>query len=125
MPSGYYRPQPQMVAANAAIVAHAANAVLVAADFGKHHTNTGAAAGITLTLPAASAVAGLAVRAVVLVAQTIQLIPATGGAIYLNGSGVADKYAQIAGVIGNYIEVYSDGVVYHATVVNGVATKQA
>lgn len=58
-------------------------------------------------------------------AQTIQFIPASGDMIYLNGSGVADKYAQIASVIGNRIEVYSDGVDYVVTDYAGVATKQA
>ncbi len=125
MPSGYFRPSPQQLAANATVAPHSANAVLSASDMSKIHTNTGASAGITLTLPAASAVAGLAVRAAVLVAQTIQFIPAAGGQIFLNGSGTADKYVQIAGVIGNYIDVYSDGVVFHVTGYSGVATKQA
>jgi hypothetical protein len=67
---------------------------------------------------------GCAVRAAVLAAQTIQFIPPSGGKIFLNGSGVADKYVQIAGVIGNFIEVYSDGVDYVVTDYAGVATKQ-
>ena len=125
MPSGYYSPAPQRVAANATVEANAANAVLTAANFDKIQTNTGSGGGITLTLPVASAVAGRAVRVAVLVAQTVQLIPATGEKIYLNGSGVADKYVQIAGVIGNFIEVYSDGVVYHVVDYVGVAVKQA
>lgn len=125
MPMGYDYPALLRVSAKAEVEANADNATLTAANFGKIQTNTGAGGGIALTLPAASSVAGCAVRAAVTVAQVIQLVPPSGGKIYLNGSGVADKYAQIAGVIGNFIEVYSDGVDYLVTDYAGVATKQA
>jgi hypothetical protein len=122
---GYDYPALLRVSAKATVEANAANATLTAANFGKIQTNTGAGAGITLTLPAASTVAGCAVRAAVTVAQIIQFVLASGDKIYLNGSGVADKYVQIAGVIGNRIEVYSDGVDYVVTDYAGIATKQA
>ena len=125
MPMGYDYPALLRVSAKATVEANANSATLTAANFGKIQTNTGAGANVALTLPAASAVAGCAVRAAVTAAQTIQFIPATGEKIYLNGSGAADKYVQIAGVIGNFIEVYSDGVDYVVTAYSGVATKQA
>lgn len=125
MSAGYDKPAPQRVSAKATVEANAASATLTAANFGKIQTNTGASANVALTLPAASAVAGLAVRAAVLAAQTMQFVPPTGGKIFLNGSGVADKYVQIAGVIGNFLEVYSDGVDFVVTGYAGVATKQA
>jgi hypothetical protein len=124
MPTGYDYPAPQRVSAKATVEANAANATLTAANFGKIQTNTGAGAAIALTLPAASAVAGCAVRAAVTAAQTIDFVPPSGGKVYLNGSGVVDKYCRIAGVIGNFIEVYSDGVDYLVTAYAGVATKQ-
>ena len=125
MPFGYNTPALATIAANATVEAQAASATLTVANLGKIQTNTGAGANVALTLPKASDAAGLAVRAAVLVAQTMQFVPATGGKIYLNGSGVADKYVQIAGVIGNYLEVYSDGVQWLVTQYAGVATKQA
>lgn len=125
MPLGYDNPALLRVSAKATVEANTANATLAAANFGKIQTNTGASGTITLTLPAASTVGGCAVRVAVTAAQIIQLIPASGEKIYLNGSGVADKYAQIAGVIGNFIEVYSDGVDYVVTDYAGIATKQA
>jgi hypothetical protein len=98
------------MSSKAAVEANANNATLTADNFAKIQTNTGAGAAITLALPAASTVAGSAVRVAVTVAQTVQLIPPSGGKIYLNGSSVPDKYRQIAGVVGNFIEAYSDGV---------------
>jgi hypothetical protein len=125
MPTGYEYPVPQRVSHKSTIEAHAANDTLVAADFGKVNTNTGAGAGITLTLPAAATVAGCALKVQLTVAQVVQLVPASGEKIYLGGSGVADKYCQIAGVIGNYIDLHSDGVDYVVDNYSGVATKQA
>jgi hypothetical protein len=43
------------------------------------------------------------------VAQTVTWTPVTGK-IVLGGSSVGDINAMIAGVIGNYADVYSDGV---------------
>lgn len=115
------------VSAKGTVVPQAANAVLVAADLGKIHTNTGAGAGITLTLPAAAAadVPGKHIKVQVTVAQTVQLVPAAGDKIFLGGDGVADKYCQIAGVIGNFIDAYSDGTDWLVINYSGVATKQA
>lgn len=112
------------VSAKATVVAHAVGATLLAADFGKIHTNTGASAGITLTLPAPSAVAGLSLRVQLTVAQSVTLDPLTQK-IYLGGSGVADKNAIIAGVIGNFLDITSDGVDFLITNYSGVVTKEA
>ena len=122
---GYIVPAAPFVDPKATPVAKAANATLTAANCnGNNITNTGAGAGITLTLPAASAAAGCAFRVQVTVAQTVTVDPTTGK-IYLGGSGVADKTLGIAGVIGNFAEIYSDGVDWMVTNYAGVLTKEA
>ena len=87
--------------------------------------NTGDAGDLPLTLPLASLSAGKVVRAYATAAQTISLTPATGDIINYNGNAVASKYCRLAGVIGNYIEVFSDGVQWIVTQGNGVITKEA
>jgi hypothetical protein len=89
------------------------------------YTNAGAVGAVVFTLPAASACAGISMKFAALAAQTITLTPASGGKIWLNGSGVADKYALLAGVIGNVVDIYSDGVDWIVTNYAGVLTKQA
>lgn len=125
MPTGVYVPPPPCVAANATVEANTADATLTAANAGKIQTNTGASGAVVLTLPAVATVAGLAFKIQVTVAQVMQFKPATGEKVFLGGSGVASKYVQIAGVIGNFIEIFSDGVQYHVTNYSGVATKEA
>lgn len=116
---------PSVSAKKGTVTAKTASYSVVATDFDSIFTNTGAAGAITLTLPSAVAVEGKWLRVAVLAAQTITLTPATGEKIFLNGSGVASKYVLIAGVIGNYTEIYSDGVDYIVTNYSGVLTKQA
>jgi len=53
------------------------------------------------------------------------LVPASGEQIFLGGGGVADEKLTIAGVIGNYADVYCDGERYHVFDYNGVLTKAA
>ncbi len=108
-----------------AVTAQAATATLVASDFGKTHTNTGSSGTIVLTLPAAAAVAGNFIRVQLTVAQIVRLQPVTGESIYFGGSGVVTKYLNIAGVIGNYVVVYSDGAAFHVIDADGVITKEA
>lgn len=110
---------------NATTTAKAATAKLTEADFGKNITNTGASGTVALTLPKASVVEGRVIRVYVTVAQVVRLTPVTGEAVYLAGSGVAGKYLNIAGVIGNYAELYSDGEQYLVTGYSGVVTKEA
>ncbi len=116
-----------LVPPNAAVTAKGATDTTIAVSEldGLNCTNTGAAGTIQLTLPAAADFIGRATRFQITVAQIVQIVPATGEKIYLGGSGVADKYLQIAGVIGNYAELYSDGTDYHVTGYSGVLTKQA
>ncbi len=122
---GYIVPAPPFVDPKATVVAKAANATLTAAECnGSNVTNTGAGAGITLTLPAASAAAGCSFRIQVTVAQTVTVDPLTLK-LYLGGSGVADKTLLIAGVIGNYAVLYSDGVDWMVVSYSGVLTKEA
>lgn len=87
--------------------------------------NTGDADDLPLTLPLASLSAGKVFRAYATAAQTISLTPATGDIINYNGNAVASKYCRIAGVIGNYAEIFSDGVQWIVTAANGVVTKEA
>lgn len=110
--------------ATGTVVAKAASDDLDATDFGKILTNTGAAGSITLTLLLTGLTAGQGFRVALTVAQTVVLDPGTGK-IYLNGSGVADKTLTIAGVIGNYADVFTDGTDYFVTTYSGVLTKEA
>lgn len=87
--------------------------------------NTGAAGNVTLTLPAVKVGKYKVVRAYCLAAQTIQVKPATGEVVNFNGNAVASKYAQLAGVIGNYIELFCDGYQWVVTKSSGVVTKEA
>lgn len=125
MPTGIDVPRPPVLAADATIKAQAATGNLAVADFQKINTNTGAGAGIVLTLPAAALVAGKACKIHVTVAQTVTLSPAATDAVYLGGSGVDDKDLVIAGVIGNYCDLYSNGENYLVLGYSGVVTKQA
>lgn len=123
--TGYLVPAPPFVSPKATVEANAASATLTVANFGKIQTNTGAGAGIVLTLPPASTVAGCSIKVQLTAAQTVTLTPATGEKVYVGGSGVASKYALIAGVIGNFADVFCDGVDYVVTNYNGVVTKEA
>ncbi len=106
-------------------VAHAAGFTLTVDDMFKIHNNTGEGDNSPWTLPKAADAAGCIFRAHATVAQTITFEPpAVTEKIYLHGSGVANKHLVLAGVIGNYVDLYSDGdswiVARHA----GVLTKE-
>jgi hypothetical protein len=122
LPGGYVYP---VVAPNATVVAKATNANLAAADLGKNITNTGASGTIALTQTAAATVAGTCFRIQLTVAEIVRLTPTATGKVFLGGSGVANKYLEIAGVIGNYADIYCDGTDYHVVGYSGVLTKQA
>lgn len=109
----------------ATVTARTADTTLTSADFNAITTNTGDTGAQVLTLPAALSTKGMALRVAVTAAQTITLTPASGEKIYLNGDGVASKYCLIAGVIGNFLELYSDGTDYIVTNYSGVVTKEA
>jgi hypothetical protein len=109
----------------ATVTARTADTTLTAANFNAITTNAGDSGAQVLTLPAALTTKGMALRVVTLAAFTITLTPATGEKIWLNGSGVASKYAITAGVIGDFLELYSDGTDYIITNYSGVVTKEA
>lgn len=113
------------ISPKATVATNATTGAVATADFPKNNTNTGSSATMVLTLPAASAVKGKFMRFQLTVAQIVQLTPASGEKIYLGGSGVADKYLNIAGVIGNYAVLYSDGTDYLVTDYSGVLTKES
>ena len=127
MPTNVETPPVLVVASNATAVDHDGDAALTIADAGKIHTNTGVdpAETITLTLPAAASFVGQALKIYLTSAEIVRLQPQTGEKIFLGGSGVASKYLNIAGVIGNYADVFCDGVQYVITDYSGVLTKQA
>lgn len=110
--------------AAATVVAKAATATLTASDFDKVITNTGSSGTVVLTLPAARSVAGRAIKIQLTVAQIVSLSPASTEAVYLGGDGVVNKDLDIAGVIGNYVDVYSDGTKYLVLGYSGVLTKE-
>lgn len=110
---------------NTTVKANAATAAMNDYDFEKNNTNTGASGAIVLTLPAASSLKDKKTRIQLTVAQTVTLTPQTGEKIYLGGDGTASKYLLIAGVIGNYAEVYCDGTSFYVTAYSGVLTKES
>lgn len=87
--------------------------------------NSGDDGDLPLTLPSAAKSKGKVLRVHALAAQTISLTPATGEAVNYNGSAVVSKYARLAGVIGNYAEVFSTGTEWVVTRSSGVITKEA
>jgi|GEM_PF-3776739 len=103
----------------------ASTTALVLADFDNNIDNVGAGGAVVYTLPAVADVKGLALSIFVGAAQQISLSPASGEKVYLFGDGVATKDLIIAGVIGNFVELYSDGTDYVVTKANGVVTKEA
>jgi len=111
--------------ANGTVNAQTATATLDRDDFNTVITNTGSNGTIVLTLPAASVVKGKILKVQLTVAQIVSLSPIATDAIYLGGDGVDDKDLSIAGVIGNYVDIVSNGTDYLVTNYSGVATKEA
>ena len=87
--------------------------------------NTGAAGNVSFTLPTASEVPGRSITVHALAAQTTRLVPQSTDNVNYMGSAVDNKYAQLAGVIGNFITATSDGDNWIVTNANGVVTKEA
>lgn len=110
---------------NAPATAKTADYTVTTSDMGKILTNAGAAGVVVFTLPPAASCKNQAVKVCALAAQITRLLPRTGESVFWGGSGVASKYAQLAGVIGNYIEVFSDGTQWIVTNHSGVVTKEA
>lgn len=89
------------------------------------YDNAGASGTVVFTLPAVKASKGKTVLLNALAAQIVRALPVTGEIINLNGSAVVTKYLNIAAVIGNYAELYCDGVQWMVTGYAGVVTKEA
>lgn len=87
--------------------------------------NAGDNGTTVLTLPTVKTSKGKTLLLNVLAAQILRALPVTGEAINLNGSAVVTKYLNIAAVIGNYAELYCDGVQWLVTGYSGVVTKEA
>lgn len=87
--------------------------------------NTGDDGVQTLTLPSVASAKGKVLRAYCTAAQVIRLDPQATESVNYNGNAVAGKYLNLAGVIGNYVEVYCDGTQWVVTQANGVVTKEA
>jgi len=92
---------------------------------GSAFNNTGAAAAVEHNLPDPATCTGVYFGFFQTAAQITRLQPISGGKVYYGGSGVADKYVQLAGVIGNYMILWCDGVNWYVVEANGVVTKEA
>jgi len=103
----------------------ATDTTLTTADLGKIVTNTGSSGTVVVTLPAANVCREATIRFHLFAAQILRVLPVTGEAICLNTSNVVTKYLNIAGVIGNYCDIYSDGTQWIVTTYSGVVTKEA
>ena len=88
-------------------------------------TNLGAGGDIVLTLPAANSVGLYGFRVYIAAAHAVNLSPIATDAVYLAGSGVVNKDLVIAGTIGNYADLYSDGTYWHCYGHSGVVTKES
>ena len=95
------------------------------AGAGLLYTNLASGKTQVFTLPAAADMAGTCIGFKVMAAQIVRVLPVTGEKIFLHGDGVATKYLNIAAVIGNYAELYSDGVDWTVEHAVGVVTKEA
>ena len=110
---------------SATATAHGSTATIAASALANlNHTNTGAGGAIVLTLPSANTIPLQGFRVYVTVAQQVSLSPLATERIYLAGSGVLNKDLVIAGQIGNYADVYSDGTNYFVANYSGVVTKE-
>lgn len=118
---------PTMNVRRATVAAKTADYTVTITDLRKPtiFNNTGAGGTITLSLPPISTAAFKVIRAHALAAQIIRLDANGTEVVNYNGSVVAGKYVQLAGVIGNFIELFCDGRQWIVTQSNGVVTKEA
>lgn len=122
--AAYFRPIMPVMSSAATALAKTTDYTVVAADFGNILTNTGASGTVVFTLPSAVTYPGTVLRFHLFAAQIVRLLPVTGQAVCLNSSVVVTKYLNIAGVIGNYCEIVSDGTQWLVTQYAGVVTKE-
>lgn len=108
------------------VSALATGTTLTSADhFGKVITNTGASGAVTHTLPAASTVKGQVIAFTVLVAQIVNISPASTDGVFLNGSGTDNKDLILAGTIGTTAVIGSNGSDYYVISHTSGVTKEA
>jgi len=104
------------------IEAHTANDTLTAAESGSVHTNLGASATVTLTLPASASV-GTVFSFAVQAAQQLRIDPGTA-AIRDDSGQTADKYKS-AGTIGASLTIIAESAGNWATIAkNGTWTEE-
>lgn len=115
---------PQVNRRTASVTAKTADYTILKTELNNIFSNTGAGGTIVFTLPAVKDAKGKTLLLNVLAAQIVRALPVTGEIINLNGSVVVTKYLNIAAVIGNYAELYCDGVQWMATNFSGVVTKE-
>jgi hypothetical protein len=116
---------PQVNRRTATVTAKTTDYTILPAELNRVFSNTGASGTAVLTLPSVKGAKGKALTLHVLAAQILRALPVTGEAVNLNGSAVVTKYLNIAAVIGNYVDLYCDGVQWIVTGYAGTVTKEA
>lgn len=116
---------PQVDVRTATVTTKTADYTILPTELNRVFNNTGDADTLVLTLPSVVGNAGKALKIHLLAAQIVRALPVTGQAVNLNGSAVVTKYLNIAGVIGNYADLYCDGYQWIVTGYSGVVTKEA
>jgi len=128
--NGFFLTKPNVIyptvdLADATVTTKTADYTVLKTEMNRIFNNTGDDGTQVLSLPALKDVQGSCLRVAVTAAQVIRLLPLTGQAINLNGSAVVTKYLNIAGVIGNYVDIYADEDEWVVTGYSGVVTKEA
>ena len=100
---------PQVNVRTATVTTKTADYTILSTELNRVFNNSGDDGTTVLTLPTVYGNAGKALKIHVLAAQIVRALPVTGQAVNLNGSAVVTKYLNIAGVIGNYADLYCDG----------------
>lgn len=118
---------PRIDARLATVTAKTADYTVTVADLKRPtiFTNSGASGTVVFSLPKVKDAKGKVIRVHALAAQIIRLDANGTEAVNYNGSVVAGKYANIAAVIGNFVEAFCDGTQWIITHANGVVTKEA
>jgi hypothetical protein len=116
---------PQVDRKVASVTAKTADYTITVAELNNIVSNAGDTGTMVITLPAVRDSIGKCLAVHILAAQIVRLLPASGEIVNLNGSVVVTKYLNIAATIGNYCDVYCDGVQWIVTGYSGVVTKEA
>lgn len=104
------------------VTARTADTTLTADDLNAITTNAWDSGAQVLTLPAARLAWHKCLKVAVLAAQDITIATIDWEKIYLNWSWIEWNEVLIAGVIGNFADIYSDGTDYIVTNYSGVLT---